>query len=238
MPTPADASPLLGERENLATPPNWDAVIATLRAIVPSVLAAVPEVDLAYLYGSVARGQARPDSDIDVALVLRRPLLAPDRLKLELALEVDLAIRAGEEALDVRVVNDAPLLLQGAVATEGILLYSRDELARIAFEASTRSRYFDYLPSARRMASAKVAQDLPQDQIDADEADFLRRRGHLRRYAGDYVVLYQGKVIAHGPDGEALAHQVFERWGDIPFYIARVEGRPTVYDLPSPEVAR
>jgi hypothetical protein len=29
---------------------------------------------------------------------------------------------------------------------------------------------------------------------------------------------------------------MYERLGDVPFYIARVERQPTIYDLPSPEV--
>jgi hypothetical protein len=31
---------------------------------------------------------------------------------------------------------------------------------------------------------------------------------------------------------------MFERLGDAPFYIAKVEKEPSVYELPSPEVVR
>jgi hypothetical protein len=55
--------------------------------------------------------------------------------------------------VDVRLVNEAPLLVQGAVVTEGVLLYARREQERLAYETSTRSRYFDYLPDARAMAA-------------------------------------------------------------------------------------
>ena len=43
-------------------------------------------------------------------------------------------------------------------------------------------------------------------------------------------------MVGHGPDDEELARQMYERLGDVPFYIARVEREPTVYELPSPEV--
>ena len=47
-----------------------------------------------------------------------------------------------------------------------------------------------------------------------------------------------GRVVGHGVDDEALAQGLFERLGDVPFYIAKVESEPTVYDLPSPETVR
>ncbi|MCI0490230.1 MAG: DUF5678 domain-containing protein [Blastocatellia bacterium] len=57
----------------------------------------------------------------------------------------------------------------------------------------------------------------------------------LERYEGQFVALYRGRVVGHGPDDEELARRMYERLGDVPFYIARVERQPTVYDLPSPE---
>lgn len=58
----------------------------------------------------------------------------------------------------------------------------------------------------------------------------------LERYEGQFVALYRGRVVGHGPDDEELARRMYERLGDVPFYIARVERKPTVYELPSPEV--
>jgi len=72
----------------------------------------------------------------------------------------------------------------------------------------------------------------------AVEAQTFRRKlaQLLKRYEGQFVALYQGRVVGHGPDDEELAKRMYERLGDAPFYIARVERQPTVYDLPSPEV--
>jgi hypothetical protein len=65
---------------------------------------------------------------------------------------------------------------------------------------------------------------------------FQRKQAHLlQRYEGQFVALYRGRVVGHGPDDEELAQRMYERLGDAPFYIARVERQPTVYDLPSPE---
>ncbi len=75
------------------------------------------------------------------------------------------------------------------------------------------------------------------ESLAAEELAFRQKRGQLlRRYAGQFVAFYQGRVVGHGMDDEELARHMFERFGDVPFYIAKVEKEPTVYDLPSPEV--
>lgn len=42
-------------------------------------------------------------------------------------------------------------------------------------------------------------------------------------------------MVDHAPDDEELAARLFRELGDVPFFIARVERAPSVYDLPSPE---
>ena len=73
--------------------------------------------------------------------------------------------------------------------------------------------------------------------LQAEALAFRRKLPQLlARYEGQFVALYGGRVVGHGEDDEALAERIYERLGDVAFYIARVERRPTVYDLPSPEV--
>lgn len=98
----------------------------------------------AYLYGSHARGQAGPGSDIDVAVLLEG---SGERSSLEmLKLGRELETQTGLKGIDVRLLNDAPLAAQGRILTEGRLLYSGDDSARVDFEVLTRSLYFDFLP--------------------------------------------------------------------------------------------
>jgi hypothetical protein len=70
------------------------------------------------------------------------------------------------------------------------------------------------------------------------EAEAFRRKlpQLLDRYEGEFVALHEGRVLGHGANDEDLARRMYDRLGDVPFYIARVERRPTVYNLPSPEV--
>jgi hypothetical protein len=119
-----------------------------LRQCMDGVLGAHP-VALAYLYGSAASGRATPLSDVDIALVMEEQEFDPaQRLELELKIE-DQLVQACEIAeLDVRFINQAPIMVRGEVVTNGILLYSRDEIFRVEFESSTRSEYFDFMPVA------------------------------------------------------------------------------------------
>ncbi len=122
-------------------------------AIADALRAALEEFDgtvvAAWLYGSVARGTARPDSDVDVA-VLRSRSDAPRTLAdLPLDLEEALRRRVGR---DVQVVDvaSAPADLVHRVLRDGILLVDRDRARRIRFEVDARNRYFDMAPIWRR----------------------------------------------------------------------------------------
>lgn len=128
-------------------------VLAQLRQTLPSVLGEYP-VDAAYVYGSVARGTITPLSDVDIALLLGEPLSPYDRLTLEFAIQAAIEDVSGLRNVDVRAINEAPLLVRGKVVQQGILLYQRDKARRVAFEVQTRKRYFDFAPVARRLRQA------------------------------------------------------------------------------------
>lgn len=91
------------------------------------------------------------------------------------------------------------------------------------------------------MATSKVrqVQEFLEDPLAAEERTFRQKhRQFLQRYEGQFVALYQGRVVGHGPDDEELAREMFEQLGDVSFYVAKVEKEPTVYELPSPEALR
>lgn len=131
-------------------------LVETLKANIGSILESHP-IKLAYLYGSAAAGHSSPLSDVDIALVADRDLIPRDRLKLMLEVEVEVADRCDIRNADVRIINDAPLIFKGRVACDGVLLYARDQAARIEFETTTRDAYFDYLPVHRRLQEAFFA---------------------------------------------------------------------------------
>jgi hypothetical protein len=124
-----------------------------LRAVLETILNHEP-VDLAYLYGSVVTGQTTPFSDVDIALVASKPLQPLERLKLILHVQSQISDQAGIANLDVRIVNDAPLVFRGRVVRDGILVYVRNDQVRVDFETTTRLQYFDYLPIHKQLQSA------------------------------------------------------------------------------------
>ncbi len=108
---------------------------------------APPEVVCAYLFGSVARRQARAESDVDVAVLYEKPPeshLAAGPLDLEGALE-----RALGRPVQLVVLNGAPADLVHRILRDGRIVLDRDRAARIRFEVAKRNEYFDLEPIRR-----------------------------------------------------------------------------------------
>ena len=98
-----------------------------------------------YLFGSVARGEWRPGSDLDVAVLLEP---APERGTFE-SLRLDL--RAERESdfgrdVDLVVLNHAPPDLTHRVLRDSVLVIEPDPSARVRFEVRARNEYWDLQP--------------------------------------------------------------------------------------------
>lgn len=97
-----------------------------------------------YLFGSVARGEAKANSDIDLAVLYRNgPPPGFDALGIPLAGELE---RLLGKRVDVVVMNSAPVDLIHRILRDGILVFERDKSARVRFEVLARSKYFDLKP--------------------------------------------------------------------------------------------
>ncbi|CAN5227561.1 nucleotidyltransferase domain-containing protein [soil metagenome] len=116
-------------------------VIETLRVYFES---APESLCASYLFGSVARGEPNPDSDIDVAILMNE---TADASTHELAerVEDDLDALLGVP-VQVVVLNRAPVDLIHRVLRDGELLLDRNRARRIAFEVAARREYLDLRP--------------------------------------------------------------------------------------------
>lgn len=102
-------------------------------------------IEVAYLFGSVAKGKARSKSDVDVAVLFYADLPREERLNRQLALAEKLSSYLGRE-VDVVDLAAAPLILQHQVLKYGKCVFERDPQTRVAFEVSSRRDYFDMKP--------------------------------------------------------------------------------------------
>jgi uncharacterized protein len=114
-----------------------------------------PEVLAAFLFGSVARGKERPESDIDVAVLLTREILPESYLDWRLSLMDEVSRRTGREA-DVTVLNEAGPVLCHQVFRDGRLLFERDHKAVTTFKAKAMLEYVDWLPYKERLDRAVI----------------------------------------------------------------------------------
>jgi len=107
-------------------------------------LATQPDVVAAYLFGSHATGKARPQSDVDVAVLLSQTD-GFERFERRLRLMRDVEEAIGRRA-DVVILNDAPPLLTHRVLKEGNLIFEHDQAARVEFEVRVGQVYTDLAP--------------------------------------------------------------------------------------------
>lgn len=141
--TSPPAAPLAGGSASALDGPI-PGVPAALADRLRAALGARPAILCAWLFGSRARGSARPDSDIDLAVLLDDDPSGelPDSA-IALAGELEDALDA---PLDLVVVNRAPPDLVHRVMRDGVLLLDRVPGQRIAFEVAARNRWFDLQP--------------------------------------------------------------------------------------------
>jgi len=116
-------------------------------------LASQPDVVAVYVFGSVAQGRARPQSDVDIAVLLAADLDEETRFdrRLRLGGEVERIIGC---LTDLVVLNDAPPLLQHQVLKHGRLIFERDRAARVEFEVRAGQIYADLKPMHDFFAAA------------------------------------------------------------------------------------
>jgi len=114
------------------------------------VIAAFQEIELAYWFGSRAKGKGTPLSDWDFAVKYNKNMTWKEQLNIRSIIADSLET----DAIDLVDWDQAPLPLRYAIVQEGVLLLSRDEGLRVDLETQTRSRYWDFEPCLREYQDA------------------------------------------------------------------------------------
>ena len=107
-----------------------------------------PPLRLAVIFGSVARGTARADSDVDIGIVpVDIDLSLHDETRLQLSLEAALG-----RPVDLVRLDRASSLLLGECARDGKLLFEAKPGDFVIFRARATGEWLEFAPAYRRAA--------------------------------------------------------------------------------------
>ena len=110
---------------------------------IRKVLEKRPEVLAAYLYGSHAKGYAREDSDIDVA-VMMSPDFAGDPYNYQFDLESEVGRVVPDTKVETILLNNMGYPLKYNASVGGRLFYSKDDIKRAREEISIQDEREDF----------------------------------------------------------------------------------------------
>jgi hypothetical protein len=114
------------------------------------VLEETPAVRLAVVFGSAARQNENPHSDIDVGVSL---LESAGQAVQTLAVALE---RAAGRRVDLVSLDNAPPLLRFEIARDGVVLVERVSHAWADFRARAMIDWWDWAPTARMMHRVMV----------------------------------------------------------------------------------
>lgn len=113
-----------------------------------------PDVEFAYLFGSSSRGQMTPRSDIDLAVYVS-PTTDLNHNRLEAARIANRHL--GTDAIDVVLLNTAPIAVAGRVLTSRRVLVDRRPFLRHDYESRTARLFQDFRIREHRILSQRYA---------------------------------------------------------------------------------
>lgn len=105
-------------------------------ALIEYLNKSVPGLIALYRFGSQTQGTARPNSDVDLAVLARDPI--PNLRRFELAQELAIQLHRDVDLVDLR---NASTVMRIQVLSTGICLDARNEPARREFEMYAYSDY-------------------------------------------------------------------------------------------------
>lgn len=108
-------------------------------------------VKLAYLYGSVARGESNKLSDIDLAVYLEESCDFGG-VKMNLVSEIASLI----DDFDLVVLNEARPLMAYNIVKDGIILFEESGTRKAEIESNIVRRYLDMKPYLMRHAEERL----------------------------------------------------------------------------------
>ncbi len=116
-----------------------------------NILSHYAQIDAAYLFGTAATGKLRPNSDVDVAVLLAEPYAEEELAAVHARIIYEIEAAFHREA-DVKILNELEHLpLIQKIIADGILVCDRHSPRRKAFAVKKNLEYLDFLPHYERM---------------------------------------------------------------------------------------
>ncbi len=105
-----------------------------------------------------------------------------------------------------------------------MLTLQSELVEQLELVAAERSLMLDELLET---AVRAYLRQVEREQISAEIAAFRAMHDQLRRqFLGQYVAVYHGQVVDHGPDFPTLHSRIRQRYGRQPVLLRRVEMEP------------
>jgi hypothetical protein len=124
--------------------------INQIKSKIMNHLQPLTDIAAVYLFGSIAKGNPRAGSDIDIAILFKDENKNKiDRFERRLDLEIELEKEIGIP-VDIVDIETAQPVLQHQIRKHGKLILEKDHSYRVRFEVASRRRYFDMLRVYRR----------------------------------------------------------------------------------------
>ena len=115
--------------------------VNALKNTIAVVLDRFPEIQAAYLFGSVAEGRATAGSDLDLALVPKGASAHDARLDILAALS-----DAGLDKVDLVFLDVDDVVLRFEAVRPNVLIFARGDFDHGAYFSRILREYFDFEP--------------------------------------------------------------------------------------------
>jgi len=119
-----------------------------------AIAAAAADVEFVYLFGSAAEGRLTPRSDVDVAIFVSERADA-DAVRLDVARAATRHL--GTDAVDVVLLNSAPISLAGRILTSRRVVLERAPFLRHRYESLTARMFQDFRIREHRLLARRYA---------------------------------------------------------------------------------
>lgn len=113
-------------------------------ARLAEVFGCYPDIQAVYLFGSYAKGMAKSDSDIDLAVVPRYEAMRRIAAR-KLDILADL-VEAGFEHVDLIFLDDSDVVLSHQVVRLNNVIYNTPDFERGSYFSLVVRKYLDFLP--------------------------------------------------------------------------------------------